>query len=127
MRFHGGGVSHKVTHDWDSFLEGDYDKRMDGSPEEQASVSLNEGQREEAEDPPEVDGEPQREREEWDDDEQVQWDAVMKERDDESDASSAEGDVDMDEDKERTPRDDNDDGWETEEDNIYGVLGYGAL
>ena len=57
------------------------------------------------------------------------WDAVMKERDDENDASSAEGDVDMNKDKEHTSRDGDDDGWKTtgKEDKVYGVLGYGAL
>ena len=56
MHFHSGDISHKVTCNWDSFLEGDCNERMDGLPEEQVIVSSNKGQREEAKDLPEVDG-----------------------------------------------------------------------
>ena len=114
MRFQGGGVGHKATHDWDSVLEGDRDEKMvdvwdEDNEDEGGANDNNEGDSEAGE--------------EWEDDEELEWESLMVNRNEESGSNDNTDDSE----EEDTPAAEHDKDDEMEEEDLYGGYGYAAL
>ena len=113
MRFRGGGVGHKVTHDWDSILEDDCDEKMSEAQDEDGVDGEGDSHESMAE---------ASDSEEWEDDEETEWKSLMVGR---NGGSDSDDDTDESEQEDTLGEHDND-GQEMEED-LYGNYGYGAL
>ena len=123
MHLRGGGIRHKATWDWNEVLECDSGARTSGGVGVANSDDMMDSEGEDRADEQELDEEePGDEDEEGEDkdrnEEQQTWDTVMvsKDSDDEDDHGNVEGD-DRGSDSEE----------EVDEDDVYGLEGYGAL
>jgi len=115
MRLRGGGIGHKATWDWNEFLQRDWGTGRDVSDDDDMAIAGSDSEEADGNNVG-VEGD---EQGEWEDDEQLNWDGMMENgNDDESDADR-EGDIDE--------CDDGSDSKEEDEDDLYGFEGYGAL